>query len=109
MFTLHGNKNEIGVGNGMGTIGYNESGPIPGPDAVCIIYSKPLFLGPVPGLAPGPGPVQCERTIKATKRPAMPTFGGGNKCGVCGKSVYFNEERKAAGKSFHVSCFRCCT
>ena len=28
-------------------------------------------------------------------------------CGRCNKTVYFNEEKKAIGKSFHVSCFIC--
>ncbi|KAI2799241.1 hypothetical protein RDWZM_006794 [Blomia tropicalis] len=28
-------------------------------------------------------------------------------CGRCSKTVYFNEEKKAIGKSFHVSCFVC--
>lgn len=28
-------------------------------------------------------------------------------CGRCDKTVYFNEEKKAIGKSFHVSCFVC--
>lgn len=28
-------------------------------------------------------------------------------CARCDKTVYFNEEKKAIGKSFHVSCFVC--
>ncbi|MBN3284263.1 CSRP1 protein, partial [Polyodon spathula] len=34
-------------------------------------------------------------------------FGGGNKCGVCQKAVYFAEEMQCDGKSFHKSCFLC--
>ncbi|MBN3316741.1 TNNI1 protein, partial [Atractosteus spatula] len=34
-------------------------------------------------------------------------FGGGNKCGVCQKAVYFAEEVQCDGKSFHKSCFLC--
>ncbi|XP_059806469.1 cysteine and glycine-rich protein 1-like [Hypanus sabinus] len=37
----------------------------------------------------------------------MPNFGGGNKCGVCQKTVYFAEEVQCDGKFFHKSCFRC--
>lgn len=28
-------------------------------------------------------------------------------CGRCNKTVYFNEEKKAIGKSYHTSCFVC--
>jgi len=38
-----------------------------------------------------------------------PHFGGGPKCGVCNKTVYFNEERRALGKIFHGACFTCCS
>ena len=37
---------------------------------------------------------------------SMP-LGGGPVCGVCQKNVYFNEERRAVGKVFHVTCFKC--
>ncbi|XP_041051257.1 cysteine and glycine-rich protein 2-like isoform X2 [Carcharodon carcharias] len=37
----------------------------------------------------------------------MPNFGGGNKCGVCLKTVYFAEEVQCDGKYFHKPCFRC--
>ncbi|XP_048409088.1 cysteine and glycine-rich protein 1-like [Stegostoma tigrinum] len=37
----------------------------------------------------------------------MPNLGGGNKCGVCQKAVYFAEEVQCDGRYFHKSCFRC--
>lgn len=38
----------------------------------------------------------------------MPQWGGGKKCGRCGKSVYSNEEIIAAGGSWHKrGCFTC--
>nr|AFK10997.1 cysteine and glycine-rich protein 1-like isoform 1 [Callorhinchus milii] len=37
----------------------------------------------------------------------MPNLGGGNKCGVCQKNVYFAEEMQCDGKSYHKSCFLC--
>ena len=38
----------------------------------------------------------------------MPNWGGGKKCGVCQKTVYFAEEVQCEGSSFHKSCFLCC-
>uniref|UniRef100_A0A7N5K8Y3 LIM zinc-binding domain-containing protein n=1 Tax=Ailuropoda melanoleuca TaxID=9646 RepID=A0A7N5K8Y3_AILME len=35
----------------------------------------------------------------------MPNWGGGKKCGVCQKTVYFAEEVQCEGNSFHKSCF----
>uniref|UniRef100_A0A8C5TLK5 Cysteine and glycine rich protein 1 n=1 Tax=Malurus cyaneus samueli TaxID=2593467 RepID=A0A8C5TLK5_9PASS len=37
----------------------------------------------------------------------MPNWGGGKKCGVCQKAVYFAEEVQCEGNSFHKSCFLC--
>ncbi|NXE30132.1 CSRP1 protein, partial [Ardeotis kori] len=37
----------------------------------------------------------------------MPNWGGGKKCGVCQKAVYFAEEVQCEGSSFHKSCFLC--
>lgn len=37
----------------------------------------------------------------------MPNWGGGKKCGVCQKTVYFAEEVQCEGNSFHKSCFLC--
>uniref|UniRef100_F7G631 Cysteine and glycine-rich protein 1 n=2 Tax=Ornithorhynchus anatinus TaxID=9258 RepID=F7G631_ORNAN len=38
---------------------------------------------------------------------SMPNWGGGKKCGVCQKTVYFAEEVQCEGNSFHKSCFLC--
>ncbi|XP_015442971.1 cysteine and glycine-rich protein 1 isoform X2 [Pteropus alecto] len=37
----------------------------------------------------------------------MPNWGGGRRCGVCQKTVYFAEEVQCEGNSFHKSCFLC--
>uniref|UniRef100_K7FJI6 Cysteine and glycine-rich protein 1 n=1 Tax=Pelodiscus sinensis TaxID=13735 RepID=K7FJI6_PELSI len=37
----------------------------------------------------------------------MPNWGGGKRCGVCQKAVYFAEEVQCEGNSFHKSCFLC--
>ncbi|KAH0520089.1 Cysteine and glycine-rich protein 1 [Microtus ochrogaster] len=37
----------------------------------------------------------------------MPNWGGGKRCGVCQKTVYFAEEVQCEGNSFHKSCFLC--
>ena len=40
LFTLHGNRNGKGTGNGIGTIGDNGTGSIPGPGAVWTVLYK---------------------------------------------------------------------
>ena len=40
------------------------------------------------------------------ERPEM-KLGGAPTCPRCAKRVYFNEERKLLGKSWHKSCFNC--
>lgn len=40
-------------------------------------------------------------------RTAMPNWGGGNKCGACGRTVYHAEEVQCDGRSFHRCCFLC--
>uniref|UniRef100_A0A803TYR6 Cysteine and glycine-rich protein 2 n=1 Tax=Anolis carolinensis TaxID=28377 RepID=A0A803TYR6_ANOCA len=37
----------------------------------------------------------------------MPNWGGGNKCGACGRTVYHAEEVQCDGRSFHRCCFLC--
>uniref|UniRef100_A0A8C5S0G6 Cysteine and glycine-rich protein 1 n=1 Tax=Laticauda laticaudata TaxID=8630 RepID=A0A8C5S0G6_LATLA len=37
----------------------------------------------------------------------MPNWGGGNKCGACGRIVYHAEEVQCDGRSFHRCCFLC--
>lgn len=34
-------------------------------------------------------------------------FGGGVKCAMCGKTVYFAEEVVAEGQKWHKMCFKC--
>uniref|UniRef100_A0A7N4V3J3 Cysteine and glycine-rich protein 1 n=1 Tax=Sarcophilus harrisii TaxID=9305 RepID=A0A7N4V3J3_SARHA len=47
------------------------------------------------------------RTLGASTAVRMPNWGGGKKCGVCQKTVYFAEEVQCEGNSFHKSCFLC--
>lgn len=46
-------------------------------------------------------------TPVSVPRFTMPNWGGGKKCGVCQKTVYFAEEVQCEGSSFHKSCFLC--
>lgn len=56
---------------------------------------------PIPALqSPAPVP-DCAFPCR------MPNWGGGKKCGVCQKAVYFAEEVQCEGNSFHKSCFLC--
>eukprot|EP00457_Paulinella_chromatophora_P013384 gb/GEZN01013677.1/.p1 GENE.gb/GEZN01013677.1/~~gb/GEZN01013677.1/.p1 ORF type:complete len:218 (-),score=27.85 gb/GEZN01013677.1/:329-982(-) len=43
------------------------------------------------------------------KKKKKPTFGGGEKCGRCGKTVYDAERCTGAGKGWHRECFCCKT
>ncbi|XP_076455256.1 uncharacterized protein LOC143289902 [Babylonia areolata] len=36
-----------------------------------------------------------------------PKFGGGEKCGICQKTVYQQERVEAGGIPFHKGCFKC--
>ncbi|XP_067662346.1 uncharacterized protein [Haliotis asinina] len=36
-----------------------------------------------------------------------PRFGGGDKCGICTKTVYAQEKIEAGGIIFHKNCFKC--
>uniref|UniRef100_A0A8I3S2Q5 Cysteine and glycine-rich protein 1 n=2 Tax=Canis lupus familiaris TaxID=9615 RepID=A0A8I3S2Q5_CANLF len=45
--------------------------------------------------------MRCDTDLR------MPNWGGGKKCGVCQKTVYFAEEVQCEGSSFHKSCFLC--
>ena len=42
-----------------------------------------------------------------TRSPSQTKAGGGNKCKVCGKTVYSMEELKVEGETFHKTCLRC--
>ncbi|KAL1775083.1 troponin I, slow skeletal muscle [Sigmodon hispidus] len=53
---------------------------------------------------PLPGVLSPVRLPAAAR---MPNWGGGKKCGVCQKTVYFAEEVQCEGNSFHKSCFLC--
>ena len=37
----------------------------------------------------------------------MPAVGESVECAVCTEKVFFNEERRAANKVYHVNCFKC--
>lgn len=52
-------------------------------------------------LSPSPLPPGWAR------RATMPNWGGGNKCGACGRTVYHAEEVQCDGRSFHRCCFLC--
>uniref|UniRef100_A0AAA9S2N7 Cysteine and glycine-rich protein 2 n=2 Tax=Boreoeutheria TaxID=1437010 RepID=A0AAA9S2N7_BOVIN len=56
----------------------------------------PRFLRPV-----------LERSAWSSFRFEMPVWGGGNKCGACGRTVYHAEEVQCDGRSFHRCCFLC--
>uniref|UniRef100_A0A4W2DAY8 Cysteine and glycine rich protein 2 n=1 Tax=Bos indicus x Bos taurus TaxID=30522 RepID=A0A4W2DAY8_BOBOX len=58
----------------------------------------PRFLRPV-----------LERSAWSSFRFEMPVWGGGNKCGACGRTVYHAEEVQCDGRSFHRCCFLCST
>lgn len=76
----------------------------PGQMLVAAAPSKVPERPPGPNAAPAasrparPGPAHSRR---------MPNWGGGKKCGVCQKAVYFAEEVQCEGSSFHKSCFLC--
>ncbi|GFN91409.1 cysteine and glycine-rich protein 3 [Plakobranchus ocellatus] len=37
----------------------------------------------------------------------MPQWGGGEKCGICAKTVYAQEKIEAGSVAFHKQCFKC--
>lgn len=53
---------------------------------------------------PPKGSVGTDRTLNSHR---MPVWGGGNKCGACGRAVYHAEEVQCDGRSFHRCCFLC--
>ena len=48
-----------------------------------------------------------ERSAWSSFRFETPVWGGGNKCGACGRTVYHAEEVQCDGRSFHRCCFLC--
>jgi cysteine and glycine-rich protein len=58
--------------------------------------------------APAAGSVS-RNPFKARDTGSRPRFGGGEKCGVCSKSVYAAERVAGAGQVFHKTCFKCTT
>lgn len=90
----------------------------PQPPFFCVLQAVPPLpgpLSPLPGAAavaplPPPGdPISAVPHADAPSAPSsrMPNWGGGKKCGVCQKTVYFAEEVQCEGSSFHKSCFLC--
>ncbi|GAB0199958.1 cysteine and glycine-rich protein 1 [Grus japonensis] len=59
--------------------------------------------------SPNPSTARHSPTQPGTAQHSrrMPNWGGGKKCGVCQKAVYFAEEVQCEGSSFHKSCFLC--
>jgi len=70
---------------------------------------------PSAAAAPPPAPVaeapKAPTPAKAAPAAATPgesKYGGGSKCDVCSKSVYFSDPKISAdGKVWHASCFKC--
>uniref|UniRef100_A0A8C3BWZ3 Cysteine and glycine-rich protein 1 n=1 Tax=Cairina moschata TaxID=8855 RepID=A0A8C3BWZ3_CAIMO len=66
-----------------------------------------------PGAGPVPTQQSCSPALRRQQKQRrascsrMPNWGGGKKCGVCQKAVYFAEEVQCEGSSFHKSCFLC--
>ncbi|XP_072199631.1 cysteine and glycine-rich protein 2 [Excalfactoria chinensis] len=65
---------------------------------------------------PAEAPPRCFKRLRGRAVPrgaewlpctAMPNWGGGNKCGACGRTVYHAEEVQCDGRSFHRCCFLC--
>ncbi|NXN88253.1 CSRP2 protein, partial [Bombycilla garrulus] len=66
----------------------------------------PFTAPPLPFKAPR-GRAEPRRAAPSRGRTTMPNWGGGNKCGACGRTVYHAEEMQCDGRSFHRCCFLC--
>ncbi|KAF9040155.1 hypothetical protein BJ165DRAFT_1495814 [Panaeolus papilionaceus] len=74
------------------------------PNATGTRYGSLLSGGP---RSTGSGGVGVQMTGTPGGTPRRQWGGGTPSCGRCGKSVYFAEQVKAVGKTFHKGCLRC--
>ncbi|KYO47801.1 cysteine and glycine-rich protein 2 [Alligator mississippiensis] len=65
---------------------------------------QPLYSGGCSGFASA---AVSPAGRRGKVRIRMPNWGGGNKCGACGRTVYHAEEVQCDGRSFHRCCFLC--
>eukprot|EP00808_Paulinella_micropora_P017295 g37924.t1 len=109
----------FGIGSTSVHTGVNDSRSSPSaasaaPSATTSAASSSISLSTNPAAARAAfqqvsRPVEAEPIPSTGQKKKKPTFGGGDKCPRCGRTVYDAERCSGAGKSFHRECFRCKT